>query len=116
MYLDPRILRDRKLVLTRETMVRTKDGRLFILTLSRQKPRDSMRSSASTLTDHSTLSLSFHSTELLRALEPITLLSRDGETMLELSNGTSMRFLRPSEVTSGKTMPWTSRIMVTATT
>jgi len=81
MYLDPRILKDRKLVLTRETMVRTKDGRLFILTQLRQKPRDSMRNSVSTSTDHSTLSLSFHSTESLRASEPITLLSRDGETM-----------------------------------
>jgi len=81
MYLDPRILKDRKLVLTRETMVPTKDGRLFILTQSRQKPRDSMRNSVSTSTDHSTLSLSFHSIESLRASEPITLLSRDGETM-----------------------------------
>jgi len=52
-------------------------------------------------TDHSTLSPNFHSTELLSATVPTTSGSRDGETMLEHNNGTSMESLRPSRTTTG---------------
>jgi len=59
-----------------------KNGRLFtLIKLLRQKPKDLMKNSDSISIDHSTLYQSFHSTELLRASEPTTLLSRDGERM-----------------------------------
>jgi hypothetical protein len=66
MFLVERILKDKKLLPGRDTMEPIKDGKLFMLILLRLKPRDSMKNSDSTSTDHSTLSLNFHSTELLR--------------------------------------------------
>jgi hypothetical protein len=66
-----------------------------------------MKNSISTLTDHSTLSLSFHSIELLRALVPTMSLSRDGERIRDPNNGISMKFQRPSEITTGRTTAFT---------
>ena len=88
-----------------ETMERiTKNGKFFMLTrLLRLRPRDSMRNSDSTLTDHSTSSQSFHSTESLRCLVVPTWLLRDGETMLETNNSGSMKSPRLLETTTGRT-------------
>jgi len=57
-----------------DIMVQTKDGRSFTLTRrQRLKQRDLTKNLDSTSTDHSTLSLNFHSTELLSVLEPTIL-------------------------------------------
>jgi hypothetical protein len=97
---------------TRITMP-TKDGRLFILT--RPQPselRDSTRNSASISTDHSILDQDFHSRELLNATVPTMSGSRDGERMLLLNNGTSMRSQRPSRTTTGRATHSISNPMV----
>jgi len=64
-----KIKKDKLFVSTTDTMEQIKDGRFVMLILSKLKPRDLMKNLDSTLTDHSTLSLSFHSTELLRCTE-----------------------------------------------
>jgi hypothetical protein len=78
----------------------TKDGASFMLIRDqRLRPRDLMRNSVSTSTDHSTWFLNFHSTELLRCLVEPTWFSRDGETMLDNNNSGSMKSQRLSETT-----------------
>jgi hypothetical protein len=66
MLLEERILKDKRFKFITGITVPTKDGRLFMLTLLRLRLRDSMKNSDSISTDHSTLSLNFHSTELQR--------------------------------------------------
>jgi len=75
-----------------------------------------MRNSDSTSTDHSTLSQSFHSTELLRCLVEPTWSSRDGERTNDNNNSGSMRSPRPSETTTGRTTALISKATVKATT
>jgi hypothetical protein len=61
--------KDKPLVLKQTNVELINNGKYFILTrLKRQRPRDSMKSLASTSTDHSTLYQSFHSTELLKCM------------------------------------------------
>jgi hypothetical protein len=117
MFTKVRMLKDKMFRFMADTMVLTKDGRFFILTRKeRLKQRVSMRNSDSTLTDHSTLSQSFHSTELLSATEPTMSGSEDGERILLLNSGGSMRFPRQSEITTGRTTPSKSKAMVTPIT
>jgi hypothetical protein len=117
MFQEVKIKKANQLLYMHKLKDLNKNGRFFtLIKLLRQRPRDSMRSSDSISTDHSTLSQSFHSTELQKALEPTTLLSRDGERMFLLNSGTSMRSQRPLEATSGRTMQWTSKATEEATT
>jgi hypothetical protein len=80
-----------------------KDGELSTLTkLRRYHLRDLTKSLVSTLTDHSILSQSFHSTELLNATVPTMSGSEDGETTLLANNGSSMELPRQSGVSNGR--------------
>jgi hypothetical protein len=82
--------------------VSNKDGELSILIkLIRLKLRDSMKNLDSTSTDHSTSDQDSHSRELQSATVPTMSGSRDGELTRKPSNGTLMRFLRPSRTTTG---------------
>jgi hypothetical protein len=97
---------------TRITMP-TKDGRLSILIkLEPSELRDSTRNSVSISIDHSILDQDFHSRELLNATVPTMSGSRDGERMLLLNNGTSMRSQRPSRTTTGRATHSISNPMV----
>jgi len=62
--------------------------------------------------DHSISDPDFHLKELLNALEPTTLFSRDGERTLLHNNTSSIKLPRPSDQTNGKTMLWKSKVMV----
>jgi hypothetical protein len=73
----------------------------MLIKLQRLKQKDSMKNSVSTLTDHSTLDQDFQCKELLNAMVPTTFGSRDGEMVLKPSNGTLMKFQRPSRTTTG---------------
>jgi len=76
------IKKDKQLLLLIVTELQVKSGVSCILTRKELlRPKDSMKNSVSTLTDHSTLSQSFHSTELLKASVQIISLLRDGERM-----------------------------------
>jgi hypothetical protein len=91
---------------------KTKDGRSSILTrLRNSEPRASTRSLDSTSTDHSTSDQECQCKELLSATVPTTSGSRDGERTSELSNGTSMKFQRPSRTTTGSLTHLTSKEM-----
>jgi hypothetical protein len=83
------------------TLIRQTRSRLKVLT----------KTSDSTSTDHSILSQNSHSTELLNVMVPITFGSRDGETTLKPSNGTSMESLRLSRTTTGNPIHSTSNPM-----
>jgi len=116
MYSNLRMLRVKLFNSMEEPTEPTKDGRYSILTRrERLRLRDSMRNSVSTSKDHSTLSQSSHSTELLRASVLITSLLRDGEIMFWLNSGTSMKLLRLSEATNGRTIACTLIAMEEAT-
>jgi hypothetical protein len=92
--------------------VKDSSGKLFILIrLMVHKPKDLIKTLASTSTDHSTLFQNFLSTELLNATVQTTSGSRDGEIMLLLSNGTSMEFPRLSRTTTGSHTPLISNPM-----
>jgi hypothetical protein len=101
----PRIRKD-KLFKSMVIMVeRTNSGMYSILTkLIKLRPKDSMKNLVSISIDLSTLSHSFHSIELLSALEPTMLPSRDGERMFYLNSTTLMRFQRQSGLNNGRTM------------
>jgi hypothetical protein len=115
MFLETKTKKVKLLKLTKDIMEPTKDGKYFILTKrQRLRPRDSMKNSDSTSTDHSTLSLSFHSIELLKALVPTMSLSRDGERMLKPNNSGLMRSQRQLETITGRTTVSRSRAMATA--
>jgi hypothetical protein len=73
----------------------------MLIKLAKIEPRASTKSSDYTSTDHSTSDQDFHSKEFSSATVPTTSGSRDGEEMSEPSNGTSMRFPRPSRTTTG---------------
>jgi len=80
----------------------TNDGRSSMsIRLMPSELRDSTKTLGSTSTDLSTLDLECQCKELLSATVPTMSGSRDGERTLLLSNGTSMRFLRPSKTTTG---------------
>jgi hypothetical protein len=99
------------------TKVSAKDGRLPILIDKvRVKLRDSMKNLDSISIDHSTLSQSFHSTELLKCMVTPKLLSRDGESIQDNNNGGLMKYQRLSETTTGRTTALTSKVMVAAVT
>jgi hypothetical protein len=52
-------------------------------------------------TDHFTLLQNFHSIEILDVLEPIMLLLLDGNSTIEINNGSLMESQRPLEITTG---------------
>jgi hypothetical protein len=94
-----------------------KDGEYSILTRDqRLRLRDLMKNSVSTSTDHSISYQNFHSTELLRCLAEPTWSSRDGERTKDNNSSGSMKNLRPSEITTGRTIALTSKVTVAATT
>jgi len=94
-------------------MVQTRDGRSSILTkLKKYRTKDSMRTSVSISTDHSTSDQDFLLRELLNVLEQTTSPSRDIPKAELLSNSTSMQFPKPSDHSIGRTMPWKSKEMV----
>jgi hypothetical protein len=88
----------------------------MLIKLIKIELRASTRSSDFISTDHSTSDQDFHSKELLNAMVPTMSGSRDGEIMLEINNGTSMKFQRPSRTTTGNHTHLTSNQMVTAAT
>jgi hypothetical protein len=92
---------------TTELML-TKDGRSSMLIKPlRQELRVSTKNSDSTSTDLSTLDQECQCKELLSVMVPTMSGLRDGERTLLLSNGTSMKFLRPSKTTTGSLTHWT---------
>jgi hypothetical protein len=115
-FLETRMMKEEQLLSTIDTTVLTRDGRLSMLTLSRLKPRDLMKSSVSTLTDHSILSQNSHSTESLKCLVEPTWFSRDGETTRDNNNSGLTKSQRPLETTTGRTTASTFRVMETAAT
>jgi hypothetical protein len=76
------------------------------------KQRDSIKTLASTSTDHSTSDQECHSRELLNVLELTMSTLRDGETMLRDNNGTSMVSPRPLRITNGSLTHSISKAMV----
>jgi len=113
MSLDLRMMKALLLVLLIVPIKRTKDGRLSILIKQkRQQLRVSTKTLVSTSTDHSTSSLSFLTTELLRCLVEPTWSSRDGERTNDNNNSSLMKSLRPSETTTGRTTALISKAMV----
>jgi hypothetical protein len=95
-----KISRVKRLLSGIDITVLTKDGRSSILTRNqRWRSRVLTKSSDSTSTDHSTSSLNFHSTELLRCTVTLMCGSRDGEIMLHSNSGGSMKSQRLSETT-----------------
>jgi hypothetical protein len=64
--------------------------------------RDLTKTLVSISTDHSTLSLSFLSIELLNAMVPTMFGKEDGERMLWVNNGSSMESPRLSRITNGR--------------
>jgi hypothetical protein len=112
-----KIKRVKQLDYGREMVESIKDGVLDMLTKhQRLRLRDSTKNSDSSSTDHSTLFLNYHSTELLRAQEQTILFSRDGERTGSDNNSTSMRDPRQSDLNNGRTMPWKSKAMEEALT
>jgi len=94
------------------SLLQTKDGELSILTRpKRLLLKDSMKSSDSMSTDHSTLSQDFQCKELLSALVQAKSPSRDGERMLLLKHGSSIQYPRQSDLTTGRITPCTSQAM-----
>jgi hypothetical protein len=104
---EEKMLKDKQSLYGIDTMVPTRDGRSSMLIQLSLRLRDSMKNSDSISTDHSILSLNFHSTELQRCTVTPMYGSRDGETMLLNNNGGSMRRPRLSETTMdhGRAMP-----------
>ena len=101
-----RMLKDKLLLFGRDTMVRTKDGELSILMILKDhKRRDLTKNQDSTVTDHSTWFQDFHFTELLNLMELTTLLSTDMSREETTNNGSSTALTRPSDPTTGRTMP-----------
>jgi hypothetical protein len=95
----------------------TKNGKYStLIKLERLRPRDSMKNSDSTSTDHSIWYLSFHSTELLKVQELTIWFSRDGERTGSGNNSTLTRRLRLLDLNNGRTTPWKSKVMVEAQT
>jgi hypothetical protein len=112
MSMTQRTLKDRELESRTTKMLGTNNGKLFILTRQRiLEAKDSTRSLVSTSIDHSTLDLECQCRESLSASEPITLLSRDGETTPDNNSGTSMKSPRPSRTTTGSLTVLTSKAM-----
>jgi uncharacterized membrane protein YdfJ with MMPL/SSD domain len=91
---------------------RTKDGKLSMLTSTRLKPKDYIKNSVSTSTDHSTLSQDFHCTELPKLLEQAMSSSEDMSKVELPSNSSLMVSLRPSSLNSGRTIVLKSNPMV----
>lgn len=97
--------REDQLLSTTTIREQTKNGQFCILIkLKSQKHQDLMRNLDSISIDHSTLFLNSQWTELQSALEPIILLSRDGETMFQHSNSILMKSARLSDLNNGRTM------------
>jgi hypothetical protein len=118
MLLEVKTRKVKLLLSTTETETRIttpiKDGRLYILTkLIRLELRVSIRNSASISIDHSILDQECQCKELLSATVPTMSGSRDGEEILQPSSGSSMRFPRPSRITTGSHTLLISRATVT---
>jgi hypothetical protein len=91
----------------------TRDGRLSILIkLMQIKLKDSTNSSDGISTDHSTSDQECHSTELLKHMETTMSTSEDISRTRTNKCGSSMELIRLSETTTGRTMPWSSNLMV----
>ena len=71
-----------------------------------------MRTSASISTDHSTSDQDFQCKELLRQLEPLTLLLRDSPREELHNNSSSMEPASKSDLTTGRTTAWKFKAMV----
>ena len=100
------MLKDKQSLFGTDIRELTRDGELSILTLIRDhKRRDLTKSSACTATDHSTSSQDSQCTELCNLMEPTTLLSTDGSRVETTNNGSSTALARPSDQTTGRTMP-----------
>jgi hypothetical protein len=112
------MLKDKQSLYGTNIMELTRDGRSSMLIQLSLRPRDSMKNSDSTSTDHSILSPNSHSTELLRCTVTLMYGSRDGEIMLHNNSGGSMRRQRLLEITMdhGRAMLWKSKVTVDLTT
>jgi len=75
-----------------------------------------MKNLVSISTDHSTSDQECQCKELLNAMAPTTSGSRDGERMLQPSNGTLMRSQRQSRTTTGSHIHLISKETVTPPT
>jgi hypothetical protein len=79
MLLTPRMKKEQLLVSKRETTMPTRDGELSTQIIQPLRPRDLIRTSASTSTDHSTLSQDSQPTELLNTKVEAGLESDNGK-------------------------------------
>jgi hypothetical protein len=104
MFIKERMKKDKKFQSTRHIMERTRNGRSSILTkLLLLKPRDLMKNSDFTSTDHSTSSQDSHSEELLKEVD-LMCTSEDGLRTERHNNGTSMKSPRLSDLITGRTI------------
>ena len=104
-----------KLSSTRDTVERTRNGQFNIWTQSRRfRLRDSLVTSVSMPTDHSTSDQDSQCKEWWSLSEPTILFWRDGERMSLLSNSSLIQLLRPLDLNNGRTTPWKSKVMVEA--
>jgi hypothetical protein len=112
MFTKEKISKDKKFRFTEDITVPTRDGRSSILRIRRSMQlRVSTKNSVSISTDHSTLSLNFHSTELLKCMVILTCILRDGETTPDNNNSILMRGLRQSEINTGNNMSLIFKVM-----
>jgi hypothetical protein len=106
---EERIKKDNQLSFGVNMEATTRDGMLSILTPIRDhKRRDLIKNSDSFAINHSTLSQNSQCTELLKPMEPTTLLSTDMSREETTNNGHSTVLIRPSDPTTGRTMLWKS--------
>jgi hypothetical protein len=106
MYSKVKMLKDRRSKFITDITELTKDGRSSILTRrQREKPRDLMKSSDSISIGHSILDPDFQCKELPSATEPVMSGLEDGERTPRVSNGSSMRSPRLSEINNGSHAP-----------
>jgi hypothetical protein len=106
MYSKVKMLKDRRSKFITDITELTKDGRSSILTRrQREKPRDLMKSSDSISIGHSILDPDFQCKELPSATEQAMSGLEDGERTPRVSNGSSMRNPRLSEINNGSHAP-----------
>ena len=100
------MLKEAQLLSQRMMVVSLENGQLFILMKIRDlKRRDLTKNQDSTATDHSTWFQDFHYTESFNLMEPTTWHLTDMSREETTNNGSSTVLTRPSDQTTGRTMP-----------
>jgi hypothetical protein len=106
MSVETKTLKDNQSKSMATTAEQTRDGRSFTLTQQRLKLREFPKLQDSELMFHSSLFLNYQWGELLNVLEPTMWYSRDTQKEENPRSLSSMKQIRPSDLTNGRTMPW----------